>query len=341
MSVLGWHMHVCFERRRVMCARCRGVRVERLDWLAQNPRYTRRLAMHVGRLCREMTNKGVAEALHLHEHTVKELDKQYMREQLARHPVACPRVIGIDEFSIRRGHTYRIIVSDVERGRVIWVGGEGRKEVDLDLFFADLGEKKVSRIEAAVMDMWPPFRRSLEKQVTGAKIIYDKFHVLRHLGRVMDEVRRQEYKRVSAKDRSFIKGQRYTLLSHWENLSREGRASLKKLLSANRRLQTAYLLKEEFGQLWGYRSATWARKFFERWKEQLKWQRLKPFVKFAQMVERHWEGIVSYCDPAHKVKLGFVEGVNNKVRVIQRRAYGYRDEEYLKLKILTAFLPKK
>lgn len=314
--------------------------MERLDWLAANPRYTHRLAGQVGRLCQEMTNKAVAAALHLHEHTVKELDKQYMRQELAGHPAPGPRVIGVDELSIRRGHTYRIIVSDVERGRVIWVGGEGRREADLDLFFTELGEKKASRIEAAVIDMWKPFRLSLNKHASQAKIIYDKFHVLGHLSRAMDEVRRQEYKRVSAKDRVFIKGQRYTLLSHRENLSREGKESLKKLLRANRRLQTAYLLKEEFSQLWEYRNEAWARKFFERWKEQLKWQRLKPFEKFAAMIERHWEGIISYCNPAHKVKLGFVEGVNNKVRVIQRRAYGYRDEEYLKLKILTAFLRK-
>lgn len=338
--MLGWRIYLRFERRRVICSVCKAVRVERLEWLADNPRYTRRLAVQVGRLCREMTNKAVAAALHLDEETVKELDKQYMREELARHPPAGPRVIGIDEISIRKGHTYRIMVSDVERGRVIWVGGEGRKEADLDLFFAEIGEKKTRRIEAAVMDMWKPFRLSLTSNATQSQIIYDKFHVLGHLGKAMDEVRREEYKRVSEKDRAFIKGQRYTLLSHRENLSREGKESLKKLLKANRRLQTAYLLKEEFGQLWEYRSETWARKFFERWKEQLKWQRLKPFEKFARMVERHWEGIVSYCNPANKVKLGFVEGVNNKVRVIQRRAYGYRDEEYLKLKILTAFFTK-
>lgn len=323
-----------------MCSVCGGVRIERLDWLAHNPRYTRRLAAQVGRLCREMTNKAVAEAMHLHEDTVKELDKQSMSEELARHPVASPRVIGIDELSIRRGHTYRIVVSDVERGRVIWVGGEGRKESDLDRFFEEIGEKQAGKIAAAVVDMWKPFRLSVKRNAPQAELIYDKFHVLRHLGEAIDEVRRQEYKRVSEKDRAFIKGQRYTLLSHRENLSREGKESLKKLLAANRRLQTAYLLKEEFGQLWEYRSEAWARKFFERWKEQLKWQRLKPFEKFARMVERHWEGVVSYCNPVNKVKLGFVEGVNNKVRVIQRRAYGYRDEEYLKLKILTAFLPK-
>ena len=228
----------------------------------------------------------------------------------------------------------------MERSRVIWVGGEGRKEIDLDLFFAEIGEKKAGRIEAAVMDMWKPFRLSVKGNAVRAKIIYDQFHVVGHLGKAMDEVRRQEDTRVSEKDRAFIKGQRYTLLSHRENLSREGKESLKKLLQANRRLQTAYLLKEEFGQLWEYRSEAWARQFFERWKEQLKWQRLQPFEKFAALVERHWEGIISYCNPANKVKLGFVEGVNNKVRVIQRRAYGYRDEEYLKLKILTAFLTK-
>ena len=94
-------------------------------------------------------------------------------------------------------------------------------------------------------------------------------------------------------------------------------------------------MKEQFGQLWSYRTAAGARKFFQRWREALKWQRLKPYEKFAEMIERHWDGIVSYCNPANKVALGFVEGLNNKIRVIQRRAYGLRDEEYLRLKILT------
>ena len=129
------------------------------------------------------------------------------------------------------------------------------------------------------------------------------------------------------------------MLSNKENLDLEGRQALKKLLAANRRLNTAYLLKETFGQLWNYRTARGARAFFERWKDSLKWKRITPYVKFAAMVERHWDGIVSYCHPDNKVSLGLVEGVNNKIRVIQRRAYGYRDEEYLKLKIIASFLP--
>ena len=156
----------------------------------------------------------------------------------------------------------------------------------------------------------------------------------------MDQIRRDEYKRVSGNERKYIKGQRYTLLSHRENLTLDGKKALKKLLSANRRLQVAYLLREEFSQLWCYKSEAWARKFFENWRQKLKWQRLESFEKFAEMIENHWEGIVSYCNPDNKFKLGFVEGANNKIRVIQRKAYGYRDEEYLRLKILTAFLPR-
>ena len=134
-------------------------------------------------------------------------------------------------------------------------------------------------------------------------------------------------------------GQRYTLLSRRENLSLDGRRALKKLLQANRRLNTAYILKEAFGQLWDYRTERSARAFFTRWKDSLKWQRLHPYQKFAGMIESHWDGIASYCHPENKVSLGLVEGVNNKIRVLQRRAYGYRDEEYLKLKIVAAFLP--
>jgi len=315
------------------------VHVEKLDWLAKNPRYTQRFAMHVGKLCRDMSNKAVAERERLHDSTVKALDKLYMQKQVDRAGLPAPRVIGVDELSIRKGHTYRVIVSDLERGRPIWVGGEGRKELDLDAFFAEIGPKKASRIQLAVMDMWKPFRNSVNHNIPQAQIIFDKFHIMRHLNEALDEVRRSEYKRLKGQDRSFIKGQRYTLLSHQENLSLDGRHALKKLLAANKRLNTAYVLKESFGQLWDYRTEQGARAFFERWKESLRWQRLEPYQKFVGLIEKHWDGIVSYCHPDNKVSLGMVEGLNNKIRVLQSRAYGYRDEDYLKLKIIAAFLP--
>ena len=339
LAVAGWRIYVEFERWRVNCPHCAGVHVERLDWLAANPRYTRRYALHMGALCREMTNKAVAELEHLHDRTVKDLDKLYMREQLRRAGMPTPRAIGIDELSIRKGHTYWVVVSDLDRERPIWVGGEGRKETDLDQFFETLGKTKSARIKLAVMDMWRPFRNCVARHAPGARVVFDKFHIMRHLNDALDEVRRREYRRLQGKDRAYIKGQRYTLLSSRENLSLDGRKALKKLLAANRRLNTAYLLKESFGQLWHYRSERGARAFFERWQEGLRWQRFEPYRKFARMVEKHWHGIASYCHPDNKVSLGLVEGLNNKIRVLQRRAYGYRDEEYLKLKIIAAFLP--
>jgi len=186
--------------------------------------------------------------------------------------------------------------------------------------------------------MWKAFEKSTRNHVPTAAILFDKFHVMRHLAEALDRVRKMEYARLSGKDRSYIKGQKYTLLSSKENLTLDGRKALRKLLKANKRLHTAYLLKESFGQLWSYQMEGWARRFFDNWKDSLKWQRLKPYETFARMIERHWDGIAAYSKFENKVSLGFVEGLNNKIRVLQRRAYGLRDEEYLRLKILTCIL---
>lgn len=312
---------------------------EKLDFLADNPFYTKRFAFYVGRRCQSSTIKAIAEELHLDWHTVKELEKQYMREQLRRAGQRAPRVIGIDEISIRKGHTYRIVVSDLERHRPLWFGGKDRSEESINEFFRALGPEKSSQIRLAVMDMWKAFRVSTQNHAPQAAILFDKFHVLRHLGEAMDKVRKSEYARLTGKSRQFIKGQKYALLAHPQNLRPDRRRALRQLLAANKRINTAYVLKEQFGQLWNYRSETWARRFFENWRSMLKRQRLRPYVKFAEMIERHWDGVAAYCRPENKVSLGFVEGFNTKVRVIQRRAYGLRDEEYLKLKILSCMLP--
>ena len=332
-------MYLDIEVRRVACRSCKAVKRERLDFLADNPRYTKRFAFWVGRRCRSASIKDVAAELHMEWHAVKELEKQYMREQLRRAGTPGPKVIGIDEISIRKRHTYRIVVSDLERRRPIWFGGDGRAEADMDGFYEWLGPRKSAGIRLAVMDMWKPFRNSTQRHAPQAAILFDKFHVLRHLADALDAVRKAEYKRLADKDRRFIKGQKYTLLSSRENLTSDGRRNLKLLLAKNKRLNTAYLLKESFGQLWSYNREGWARRFFENWRNSLKWQRLKPFEKFAAMIERHWDRITAYCKPENKVALGFVEGLNNKIRVVQRRAYGLRDEEYLRLKVLTMMLP--
>jgi len=335
-------VYLAYSLRRVQCSRCGGVKSERLDWLADNPLYTKRFAFFVGRRCRETPIKEVAEELYLDWHTVKELDKQYMREQLRRVGIKSTTAIGIDEISVGRGHQYRIVVSDLIRGRPIWFGGEDRSEKSLDGFFAWFGPENCRKIRFAVMDMWEPFRTSTLRKGNApqAWIVYDKFHVVGHLGKAMDKVRRAEYARLEGRERRFIKGQRFNLLTRWANLALEGRRALEILFKANKRLNIAYLLEDSFDQLWSYETAGWARRFFEQWCDSLKWQRLKPFQKFAAMIDAHWDGIASFCLVPHNVRLGFVEGLNNKIRKIQGRAYGYRDEEYFRLKILTCMLEK-
>jgi transposase len=332
-------IYLDFEYRRVACPDC-GVKQERLDWLAANPRFTRGFAQAVGRDARSMPLSVVAQRHRLSWGAARRLEVAYMENLLAKHPPAKRlRAIGVDEVSIKKGHSYAIVVADLDRQRPIWMSeSPGRSEEDLDRFFDELGPQRSTRIRLAVMDMWKPFRNSTAVHAPDVRIVFDKFHVLRHLSDALDQVRRDEYKRVNEKERKFIKGQRYTLLSNHANLDDEGRRSLKLLLKANKRLHKAYLLKESFGQLWDYNNATWARKFFENWKAQLKWQRLKPFEQFVAMVERHWDGVASYCHPDNKVSLGFMEGLNNKIRVIQRQAYGIKDQRYLKLKALTSFI---
>ena len=339
LSSAGFRIVLELEVRRVLCRTCGTVKRERLDFLADNPRFTRRFAFYVGRRCRQASIRDVAKELKLDWDTVKTLEMQYMRAQIERAGAPGPQAIGIDEISIRKGHSYRIVVSDLVRRRPIWFGGEDRSEASMAQFYDWLGAQKSGKIKLAVMDMWKPFRNVTKDKAPQAAILFDKFHIVRHLGDALDKVRKAEYARLSGKDRRFIKGRKYTLLSRHENLTLDGKRSLELLLAANKRLNTAYLLKETFGQLWDYRREGWARRFFDNWRASLKWQRLKPYERFADMIDRHWDGIAAYCKPENKVSLGFVEGLNNKIRVFQRRAYGLRDEEYLRLKVLSCMLP--
>jgi len=159
------------EIRRIDCKKCHKVKQEKLEWLAENPFYTKRFAFFVGRRCRVTTIKDVAKETHLNWKTIKELEKQYMREQLRRVGTPAPRVIGIDEISIRKGHDYRIVVSDLIRKRPIWFGGEDRKEASMALLYDWLGEKKTRGIRLAVMDMWKPFYNVTKARAPQAAIL--------------------------------------------------------------------------------------------------------------------------------------------------------------------------
>lgn len=316
---------------------------ERLDWLADNPRYTKRFACFVGRRCREPPIQEVAEELFLDGHPVKELDKQSRREQRRRAGNPAPRVLGIDELAIAKGHPYRIGVSDRGRGRPLWLGGKGRSEASLDEFSARLGPAKGGPLRRAVRDRGKAFRTSTRKEGNApqATVLYDKFHALRPRGEAMDKVRQRAYARLSGEGRRFIQGQRSPLLSPWESRSLEGRKALRLRFRANRRLNKAYLLKESLDPLWDYGSPGGARRFLDNGRDAFRWQRWEPFPKFARRIEAPWDGIEAYCHAENQVALGFVGGITNPIRALPRRAGGFRDADYLRLKILTGMLPKR
>jgi transposase len=174
----NYRIYLEFELRRVDCRSCQALKTEGLEFLTDNPFYTKRFAFYVGRRCAKETIKDVAKELHLDWDSVKELDKQYMRALLARAGSPGPKVIGIDEISIRKGQTYRIVVSDLIRRRAIWFGGEDRSEASMGQFYAWLGDRKSRGIRLAVMDMWKPFRNATNTHAPQAAVLFDKFHII-------------------------------------------------------------------------------------------------------------------------------------------------------------------
>lgn len=200
MSSGDARIYLDLEVRRVNCRNCGAVKREQLAFLADNPFYTKRFAFYVGRRCRQAPIKDVAHELGLDWHTVKILEMQYMRAQLAKAGTPAPKAIGIDEISIRKGHSYRIVVSDLIRHRPIWFGGEDRSQASMAEFYKWLGDNKNSGIRLAVMDMWKPFAKATREHAPQAAILFDKFHIMRHLGEALDKVRKKEYARLSGKD---------------------------------------------------------------------------------------------------------------------------------------------
>ena len=191
----------------------------------------------------------------------------------------------------------------------------------MEQFYAWLGAKEEPRVRLAVMDMWKPFR-NCDRRRRPRPRFYSKVPHHASSRRGARQGPPERIRPARGKGTAFIKGQKYTLLSRRENLTLEGKKSLRNLLAANKRLNTAYLLKESFGQLWGYEREGWARRFFENWRASLKWQRLKPYEKFAAMIDRHWDGIAAYCRPENKFSLGLRRGAQQQDPRDPAAAYG-------------------
>ena len=210
------------------------------------------------------------------------------------------------------------------------MGRIARKET-LDGFFeTELSRGQRGRIEAACVDMWEPFRLSIEQWAPHCKIVYDKFHIMQHANGAVDEVRRQEFFRKGRQKRDLVKGKRWLLLTRWINLSPGKRRQLTELFALNRKVFKAYLLKESLDRLWNYRYEGAMLRYLREWIAQLRWQRLAAFEKLARMLLDHLEGILNYCRT--KVPLGVVEAVNGNIKSLLRRGRGYKNLRYLLLK---------
>ena len=321
--------------RKLLCAHCQGIHIEDLELFHPYLRVTTRLARYIYQLCELMTVSEVAQHLDIDWKTVKNIDKFYLERDYGQPDLKGLRILAIDEISIRKGHNYLTIVLDFLTGRVVFVG-KNRKAKTLKRFFNQLSSGQRKRIEAVAMDMWDPFIKAVEDKLPHAKIVFDLFHVVANFNRVIDKVRNSEYRKASKDDKAVFKGAKYLLLKNRKNVRRPShRQHLKELLKLNQVINTVMILKDKLKHIWTYRSRTWAAKALDQWCDLARCLKNRSVNTFVRMIERYRYGIINHCD--HPIHTGKLEGVNNKIKVIKRKAYGFHDLRYFTLKIYQAF----
>ena len=320
---------VFIEIYRVKCPDC-GVKREKVPLLPSKAPFSKRFEDAVGLACEMASARQVARQFGLPASTVRAIDLRYLERWNAARRKPALRQMGVDEIYLGKKQKFLSVVCNLETGEPLWFGQE-RKQETLDGFFqTELSAKQRRGIQAACLDMWKPYRLSIEQWAPQCRIIYDKFHVMQHANQAVDEVRRAEFFRKGGRMRNVVKGKRWLLLSRWVNLETGKKQQLNQLFALNRRILKAYLLKESLDRLWSYRYEGAMIQYLQNWMDQLRWQRLKPFEKLAQMLVDHLEGILNYCRT--KVPMGVVESVNGNIKSLLRRGRGYKNLRYLLLK---------
>jgi transposase len=320
---------VVIELYRVRCPDC-GVKTEKVPQLPSKAPFSKRFEEAVGLACESAAVRRVARQFGLASSTVRAIDVRYLSRWSKGRRKPALRQMGVDEIHLGKKQKFLTVVSNLETGEPLWFGRERKKETLDEFFEKHLSRFQRSAIRAACVDMWEPFRQSLEQWVPECKIIYDKFHILQHASRAVDEVRRAEFFRKGGAARDLVRGKRWLLLTSWLHLDRSKRRQLNALFALNRRILKAYLLKESLSHLWDFSYEGAMLRYLQKWIDQLRWQRLKPMEKLAQMLLAHLEGILNYCRT--KVPMGVVEAVNGNIKALLRRGRGYRDMNYLLLK---------
>lgn len=337
LPILDAETLLVVPRRRLLCPRC-GPKLEQLSWLSPWGRVTTRLEESVARMCQHMAVKHVAQYYGLHWDQVKGIDKRWLQKTLGPVDLGGVEVIAMDEFAIRKGHRYATVVVDALRRRVLWVG-RGRGKADIRPFFELLGPEGRPRIKAVAMDMNAGYLEEVRSQCPQAEIVYDLFHVVARYGHeVIDRVRVDEANRLrhDPKGRKVVKGSRWLLLRNRGNIDkREDRIRLQELLAANKKLAKVYILKDDLKHLWDYHYRGAALRFWNQWYRRAVRSRIAPLVSFARNLKAHLATILAHC--RWWLSTSLLEGINNRIKVIKRVAYGFRDDEYFFLKIRAAF----
>jgi transposase len=320
---------VVVEVFRVCCPDC-GVKVEKVPQLPSKAPFSKRFEDAVGMACENAAARQVARQFGLAASTVRAIDKRYLERWAQTRKKTVLRQMGVDEIYLGKSQKFLTVVSNLETAEPLWFGRERTEETLDEFFHTHLSAMQRGRIAAACVDMWEPFTKSILKWAPECRIVFDKFHVMQHANRAIDEVRRAEFFRKGGRMRGLVKGKRWLLLTRWMHLDGRKRQLLNDLFRINRRVMKAYLLKESLDRLWTYTYEGAALRYLNGWIDQLRWQRLRPFQKLAEMLLRHLEGILNYCRV--KVPFGVVEAVNANIKALLRRGRGYKDLPYLLLK---------
>jgi transposase len=336
LPIFEHRVELIVPRVRVQCPGC-GAKLEQLSWLEPYARVTRRLADSVSRLCRVASILHVAQFFGLNWKTVKELDRASLQRELGPVDLNGLSVIALDEFAIQKGHRYATVIVEPTRKRVLWVG-RGRGREDVRPFFEALGAQRGAQLKAAVMDMNAGFELEVKRHCPNAVIVFDLFHVIAKYGReVIDRVRvdRANELRSQRRERQIVKGARWLLLKNRDSLRPGEDVELEELLAANHALFVVYVLRDALKELWSYRHAGYALRAWRSWYRKALRSGIAPLRHFAKKLRPYLPGILGHCQ--YPLGTNLIEGINNKIKVIKRMAYGFRDDAYFFLKIRAAF----
>jgi transposase len=320
---------VVIELYRVRCPEC-GLKIEKVDQLPSKARFSKRFEEAVGEACESASARRVAKQFGLPESTVRAVDLRYLERWNARRSKPALRRLGVDEIFLGKATKFVTVVSNLENGEPLWFGRERKKETLDEFFRTQLNRRQRQGLEAACVDMWEPYKTSLQEWSPNCAIVYDKFHIMQHANQAVDEVRRAEFFRRGARMRGVVKGKRWLLLTRWVHPTADMRQQLNHLFALNRKIMKAYLLKESLERLWTYTYEGAMLRYLKSWTLQLRWQRLPAFQKLAHLLIDHLDGILNYCRV--RVRFGVVEAINGNTKTLLRRGRGHKNLRYLLLK---------